>query len=174
MSDETIALRHERSEREENKRFMTYINMPHQTRIRPSQRRVDSRADSGANTPGTTTRNSISRLSLLVHLADRKQSNILPDPMSPHASDLSGDVISPITSPPATPSHVQDTEHPQPSSLDSQRPSALQNALRRRAMPVASTATLRLGRDDTAVAFTEDENEVKTRARTHDESIKTR
>ncbi|XP_014473264.1 PREDICTED: KAT8 regulatory NSL complex subunit 1 [Dinoponera quadriceps] len=125
ISDETIALRHERSEREENKRFMTYINMPHQTRIRHNQRRVDSRADSGANTP---------------------------DPMSPHASDLSGDVISPITSPPATPSQ-QDTEHP--SSLDSHRPTALQNALRRRAMPAS---TLRLGRDD--VAFTEDENEV--------------
>lgn len=51
MSDETIALRHERSEREEYKRFMTYLSMPHQTRIRPN-RRIDSRADSGANTPG--------------------------------------------------------------------------------------------------------------------------
>lgn len=51
MSDETIALRHERSEREENKRFMTYMNMPHQSRIRHN-RRTDSRADSGANTPG--------------------------------------------------------------------------------------------------------------------------
>lgn len=51
MSDETIALRHERSEREENKRFMTYMTMPHQTRIRHN-RRTDSRADSGANTPG--------------------------------------------------------------------------------------------------------------------------
>ncbi|EFN75643.1 KAT8 regulatory NSL complex subunit 1 [Harpegnathos saltator] len=134
MSDETIASRHERSEREENKRFMTYINMPHQTRIRHNQRRVDSRADSGANTP---------------------------DPMSPHAaSDLSGDVISPITSPPATPSQVQDTEHPA-SSLDSHRPTALQNALRRRVIPASTAASLRLGRDDaTAVAFTEDENEV--------------
>lgn len=51
MSDETIASRHERSEREENKRFMTYMNMPHQSRIRHN-RRTDSRADSGANTPG--------------------------------------------------------------------------------------------------------------------------
>lgn len=50
MSDEIIAQRHERSEREENKRFMTHLNMPHQTRIRPN-RRID-RADSGANTPG--------------------------------------------------------------------------------------------------------------------------
>lgn len=53
MSDETIALRHERSEREENKRFMTYMNMPHQSRIRHN-RRTDSRADSGANTPGNS------------------------------------------------------------------------------------------------------------------------
>jgi len=51
MSDETIALRHERSEREEYKRFMTYLNTPNQTRIRHN-RRIDSRADSGANTPG--------------------------------------------------------------------------------------------------------------------------
>lgn len=51
MSDETIALRHERSEREENKRFMMYMNMPHQSRIRHN-RRTDSRTDSGANTPG--------------------------------------------------------------------------------------------------------------------------
>lgn len=82
--------------------------------------------------------------------------NVFLDPMSPHASDLSGDMMSPITSPPATPSQMQDTEHLQPSSLDSHRPSALQNALRRRAMPA-----LRLGRDDAAVAFTEDENEVR-------------
>jgi len=48
LSDETIALRHERSEREEYKR-RTYT--PNQTRIRHN-RRIDSRADSGANTPG--------------------------------------------------------------------------------------------------------------------------
>ncbi|KMQ93921.1 mll1 mll complex subunit [Lasius niger] len=127
MSDETIALRHERSEREEYKRFMTYLSMPHQTRIRPN-RRIDSRADSGANTP---------------------------DPMSPHASsDFGGDVVSPFTSPPATPSQVQDTE--QPSGLDSHRPSALQNSLRRRTMPA-----LRFAKDDAATAFTEDENELK-------------
>ncbi|KAG7189615.1 hypothetical protein KM043_017297 [Ampulex compressa] len=128
MSDETIALRHERSEREENKRFMTYINMPHQTRIRHN-RRTDSRADSGANTP---------------------------DPMSPHASDFGGDVMSPITSPPATPSQAQDsTEHQQQQSLDAPRPSSLQNAFRRRTMP-----TLRLGRDDTGISVNEDENEI--------------
>ncbi|KAL6429716.1 hypothetical protein ACFW04_007552 [Cataglyphis niger] len=126
MSDEIIALRHERSEREEYKRFMTYLSMPHQTRIRHN-RRIDSRADSGANTP---------------------------DPMSPHASsDFGGDVISPFTSPPATPSQVQDIE--QPSGLDSHRPSALQNSLRRRTMPA-----LRLGKDDAVAAFTEDENEI--------------
>ncbi|XP_011703559.1 PREDICTED: KAT8 regulatory NSL complex subunit 1 [Wasmannia auropunctata] len=124
MSDETIALRHERSEREEYKRFMTYLNTPNQPRIR--NRRIDSRADSGANTP---------------------------DPLSPHASsDFGGDVTSPITSPPATPSQVQDTES---SGLDSHRSSALQNSLRRRTMPA-----LRLGRDDATAAFTEDDNEI--------------
>lgn len=51
VTDETIAQRHERSEREENKRFMTYVNMPPQARLRHN-RRADSRADSGANTPG--------------------------------------------------------------------------------------------------------------------------
>ncbi|KAK2583815.1 hypothetical protein KPH14_009713 [Odynerus spinipes] len=117
MSDETIALRHERSEREENKRFMTYLNMPHQTRIRHN-RRTDSRADSGANTP---------------------------DPMSPHASDFGGDIMSPITSPPATPLQVQDTEHQQ-QNLDSHR---------RRAMSV-----LRIGKDDVGTSYNEDENEI--------------
>ncbi|XP_057330219.1 uncharacterized protein LOC130670753 isoform X2 [Microplitis mediator] len=82
VSDETIALRHERSEREENRRFMTYLNMVPQNRLRHS-RRTDSRADSGANTP---------------------------DPMSPHPSEL-GDVTSPLTSPPATPMSAHDTEH---------------------------------------------------------------
>lgn len=51
MSDESIALRHGRSEKEEYKRFMTFANTPNQSRIRHS-RRTDSRADSGANTPG--------------------------------------------------------------------------------------------------------------------------
>ncbi|XP_046818997.1 KAT8 regulatory NSL complex subunit 1 isoform X2 [Vespa crabro] len=117
ISDETIALRHERSEREENKRFMTYLNMPHQTRIRHN-RRTDSRADSGANTP---------------------------DPMSPHASDFGGDVMSPITSPPATPLQVQETEHQQ-QNLDSNR---------RRAISV-----LRIGKDDVGTSYNEDENEI--------------
>ncbi|KAH0952245.1 hypothetical protein HN011_003549 [Eciton burchellii] len=127
ISDETIALRHERSEREEYKRFMTYLNMPHQTRIRHN-RRLDSRADSGANTP---------------------------DPMSPHASsEFGGDVISPLTSPPATPSQ-DTTEHLQQSSgLDPHRSSALQNSFRRRTMP------LKLGKDDATTAFIEDENEI--------------
>ncbi|XP_076170383.1 non-specific lethal 1 isoform X1 [Ptiloglossa arizonensis] len=127
MSDETIALRHERSEREENKRFMTYVNMPHQSRIRHN-RRTDSRADSGANTP---------------------------DPMSPHASDFGGDMMSPITSPPATPSQIQDSEHQQNSDTSRSHTSALQNALRRRTTP-----TLRLGKDDTSTSVNEDENEI--------------
>lgn len=74
--------------------------------------------------------------------------------MSPHASsDFGGDMMSPFTSPPATPSQVQDTET---SGLDSHRPSALQNSLRRRTM-----SALKLGKDDAATtAFAEDENEV--------------
>ncbi|XP_063971798.1 KAT8 regulatory NSL complex subunit 1 [Diachasmimorpha longicaudata] len=83
MSEETIMLRHERSEREESKRFKSLLNKLPNNRIRHN-RRADSRADSGANTP---------------------------DPMSPHASDFGGDVTSPITSPPATPSGAQDSEH---------------------------------------------------------------
>lgn len=84
---------------------------------------------------------------------EKKNVNALSDPMSPHASsDFGGDVMSPLTSPPATPSQMQDTE---PSGLDSHRSSALQNSLRRRTMPA-----LRLGKDDAATAFTEDENEV--------------
>ncbi|KAK0169012.1 hypothetical protein PV327_002763 [Microctonus hyperodae] len=102
VSEEAITLRHERSEREENKRFMTYANLVPQSRMRHS-RRADSRADSGANTP---------------------------DPMSPHASDFGGDVTSPITSPPATPSCVQDSDHQ--NTLDGHRNSSLQNAIRRR------------------------------------------
>ena len=51
MSEESISLRHGRSEKDEAKRFMTFANASHQSRIRHS-RRTDSRADSGANTPG--------------------------------------------------------------------------------------------------------------------------
>ncbi|XP_043466738.1 KAT8 regulatory NSL complex subunit 1 [Leptopilina heterotoma] len=83
VSDEAVVLRHGRSEKEEYKRFMTFANPPYQSRIRHN-RRTDSRADSGANTP---------------------------DPMSPHASDFGGDTTSPITSPPATPSNSHDAEH---------------------------------------------------------------
>lgn len=186
MSDETITLRHERSEREEYKRFMTYLNTPNQPRIRHN-RRIDSRTDSGANTPGTSSSHLIMNFyhtattvyySILFpsrYLLDSsfstyraQQSNnrsiklflwgkkfSLLDPMSPHASsDFGGDVTSPITSPPATPSQVQDIEL---SGLDSHRSSALQNSLRRRTMPA-----LRLGKDDATAAFTEDYNEVST------------
>lgn len=73
--------------------------------------------------------------------------------MSPHASDFGGDMMSPITSPPATPSQVQDSEHQHNS--DTHRSSALQNAFRRRTTP-----TLRLGKDDTSTSVNEDENEV--------------
>lgn len=73
--------------------------------------------------------------------------------MSPHASDFGGDMMSPITSPPATP-QVQDSEH-QHNSDNMHRSSALQNAIRRRATP-----TLRIGKDDTNISINEDENEV--------------
>lgn len=76
--------------------------------------------------------------------------------MSPHVSDFGGDIMSPIMSPPATPSQIQDTEHIQPASLDSHRTSALQNAFRRR----NNIPTLKLGKDDTTAVFIEDENEV--------------
>ena len=73
--------------------------------------------------------------------------------MSPHASDFGGDIMSPITSPPATP-QVQESEH-QHNSDNMHRSSALQNALRRRTTP-----TLRVGKDDTSTSINEDENEV--------------
>lgn len=125
VTDETIALRHERSEREENKRFMTYVNMPPQARLRHN-RRADSRADSGANTP---------------------------DPMSPQPSEFGGDVVSPITSPPATPLNLQDGENQQ--FLDANRPSALQNSFRRRTISAS-----RPSRDETGSFLPEDDNEV--------------
>jgi len=86
---------------------------------------------------------------------DPYEGNVFLDPMSPHASsEFGGDVISPLTSPPATPSQ-DTTEHLQQSSgLDPHRSSALQNSFRRRTMP------LKLGKDDATSAFTEDENEV--------------
>lgn len=73
--------------------------------------------------------------------------------MSPHASDFGGDIMSPITSPPATP-QVQDSEH-QHNSDNMHRSSALQNAFRRRTMP-----SLRVGKDDTSASINEDDNEV--------------
>ncbi|XP_012283336.1 uncharacterized protein LOC105701285 [Orussus abietinus] len=106
VSDEMVALRHERSEREENKRFMTYVNMPHQTRIR-HHRRTDSRADSGANTP---------------------------DPLSPNASDYGCDVPSPINSPPATPAMMHDLENRTQQMLDTHRPLSFHNAMRRQSI----------------------------------------
>ena len=82
--------------------------------------------------------------------------------MSPHASDFGGDTTSPITSPPATPSNVQDLEH-QP--VDLNRPPPLQHVLRRRTI-----SSLRLPREDrekekekekeTAASTAEEEKEV--------------
>ncbi|XP_046995389.1 KAT8 regulatory NSL complex subunit 1 [Schistocerca americana] len=71
ISDETIALRHDRCEMEEKKKFMSYIKLPYSGRSRAA-RRTDSRAESsGANTP---------------------------DPMSPNPSEYQ-DGISPVMSP---------------------------------------------------------------------------
>ncbi|XP_003424599.1 KAT8 regulatory NSL complex subunit 1 isoform X2 [Nasonia vitripennis] len=128
VSEEAIALRHERSEREENKRFMTFINLP-QSRMRHS-RRTDSRTDSGANTP---------------------------DPMSPHASDFGGDItMSPITSPPATPSNVHDSEHSQQQQTETHhRSGSLQNALRRRTM----SSSARSQKDEANNSVIEEEHE---------------
>ncbi|XP_012254345.2 KAT8 regulatory NSL complex subunit 1 isoform X2 [Athalia rosae] len=126
VTDETIALRHERSEREENKRFMTYVNMPPQARLRHT-RRADSRADSGANTP---------------------------DPMSPQPSEFGGDVVSPITSPPATPLNPQDSDNQQQFS-EVHRSSALQNSFRRRTISAS-----RPSRDEIGGVLPEDDNEV--------------
>lgn len=71
ISDETIALRHDRCEMEEKKKFMSYIKLPYSGRSRAT-RRTDSRAESsGANTP---------------------------DPMSPNPSEYQ-DGISPVMSP---------------------------------------------------------------------------
>ncbi|KAK7870995.1 hypothetical protein R5R35_012190 [Gryllus longicercus] len=87
MCEDTIALRHDRCEIEERKKFMSYIKLPYSGRGRT--RRTDSRAESsGANTP---------------------------DPLSPNNMlDLPGEGGgSPMTSPPATPlSSHQDMELP--------------------------------------------------------------
>ncbi|KAF7995864.1 hypothetical protein HCN44_006971 [Aphidius gifuensis] len=121
VSEETIALRHERSEREENKRFMNYINRLPQGRLR-HPRRADSRADSGANTP---------------------------DPMSPQTGDFGGDV----TSPPATPSCIQETE--QNNIIDVHKNSSLQYAVRRRTY----SSSMRI-RDENINSIADDEHEV--------------
>ncbi|XP_058808683.1 KAT8 regulatory NSL complex subunit 1, partial [Phymastichus coffea] len=125
ISDETTALRHERGGIEEAKRYEKNSKLPHHSRIRHS-RRMESRTDSGANTP---------------------------DPMSPHASDFGGDTMSPITSPPATPSTPQDTEH----SETYHRQTSLQNALRRRTM---SSSTSRLQREESNTSVTEEHEQV--------------
>ncbi|XP_011304270.1 KAT8 regulatory NSL complex subunit 1 [Fopius arisanus] len=124
MSEETIMLRHERSEREESKRFKSLLNKLPNNRFRHN-RRADSRADSGANTP---------------------------DPMSPHASDFGGDVT-PITSPPATPSGTLETEH---HAMMDHRNSTLQSTVRRR----TNSSSMRVTKEDAASSIHEDENEV--------------
>ncbi|XP_014211913.1 KAT8 regulatory NSL complex subunit 1 [Copidosoma floridanum] len=83
VSEDAVVQRHERSEKEEAKRFMNFTHLPYQSRMR-RDRRPECRSESGANTP---------------------------DPMSPHTSECGGDTISPITSPPPTPGNAPDSEH---------------------------------------------------------------
>uniref|UniRef100_A0A1B6D0U1 PEHE domain-containing protein n=1 Tax=Clastoptera arizonana TaxID=38151 RepID=A0A1B6D0U1_9HEMI len=77
LSEESVILRHERSEQEERKKFSSYLKLPNSMARARSNRRADSHHSSGGNTP---------------------------DPMSPIAQDHTyGGSVSPMTSPPATP-----------------------------------------------------------------------
>ncbi|CAH1184596.1 unnamed protein product [Phyllotreta striolata] len=84
VSDEAVIARHDRSEYEEKKRFLSYLKLPLGYGRSRSHKRTDSRAESsGGNTP---------------------------DPLSPHDPDHHD---SPMTSPPTTPLSVNETvEHP--------------------------------------------------------------
>lgn len=85
FTEEAVALRHEKSEHEEKKKFLSYLKFPYGYGRSRSHKRTDSRAESsGCNTP---------------------------DPMSPHTGDTLENTISPLTSPPATPLsvHTDDT-----------------------------------------------------------------
>lgn len=79
---------------------------------------------------------------------------ILLDPMSPQPSEFGGDVISPMTSPPATPLNPQESESQQ-QILDINRPSVLQNTFRRRTISAS-----RPSRDETGSFLPDDDNEV--------------
>ncbi|GLV31630.1 non-specific lethal 1 [Carabus blaptoides fortunei] len=77
ISDDTIAVRHDKCEHDEKKKFLSYIKFPLTVGRSRANRRTDSRAESsGANTP---------------------------DPMSPHPGEMFEAASSPLTSPPATP-----------------------------------------------------------------------
>jgi len=84
FSEEAVTLRHEKSEHEEKKKFLSYLKFPYGYGRSRSHKRTDSRAESsGCNTP---------------------------DPMSPHAIDNFENTVSPMTSPPATPLSVNTEE----------------------------------------------------------------
>lgn len=84
ISDDTVALRHDKCEHDERKKFLSYIKFPLSAGRSRANRRADSRAESsGANTP---------------------------DPMSPHADQTDAAGISPMTSPPATPLSMSDDQ----------------------------------------------------------------
>ncbi|KAJ8921484.1 hypothetical protein NQ315_003102 [Exocentrus adspersus] len=88
LTDDSVIARHERSEYEEKKRFLSYLKLPIGYGRSRSHKRTDSRAESsGANTP---------------------------DPMSPHTveQDIAN---SPVVSPPATPLSVLQPDEPIPS-----------------------------------------------------------
>ncbi|XP_017771403.1 PREDICTED: KAT8 regulatory NSL complex subunit 1 [Nicrophorus vespilloides] len=86
MSEDAVLARHEKSEQDEKKKFLSYLKLPIGYGRSRANRRTDSRAESsGANTP---------------------------DPMSPApvlgVAENSENTVSPLTSPPATPLPMDD------------------------------------------------------------------
>lgn len=84
VCEETVAMRHEKCEHDERKKFLSYIKFPLTAGRSRANRRTDSRAESsGANTP---------------------------DPMSPHTGEPAEQGVSPLTSPPATPLSISEDQ----------------------------------------------------------------
>lgn len=122
---------------------MKGANRPAQGRLR-NHRRADSRADSGANTPGNLKDWFIKYFQGFIYLF-----LFFLDPMSPQTGDFGGDV----TSPPATPLSVQETEHN--NSVDGHR-NSLQYAMRRRTF----SSSMRIAREESGNLVAEDAHEV--------------
>ncbi|RZB62197.1 KAT8 regulatory NSL complex subunit 1, partial [Asbolus verrucosus] len=82
LSEEAVIARHDKSEYEEKKKFLSYLKLPTGHGRSRGHKRTDSLAESsGANTP---------------------------DPLSPHPADHPESTGSPLTSPPATPLPVEE------------------------------------------------------------------